>query len=34
MFLNPEQFNAFGDAAPNVEMPTVIVLLLPARRKS
>ena len=31
MFLNPEQFNAFGDAAPNVEMPTVISL--PARRK-
>ena len=24
MFLNPEQFDAFGDAAPNVEMPTVI----------
>src|SRR6202023_4093938 len=32
MFLNPEQFSAFGDAAPNVEMPTVISL--PARRKS
>jgi hypothetical protein len=31
MLLNPEQFNAFGDAAPNVEMPTVISL--PARRK-
>ena len=31
MFLNPEQFNAFSDAAPNVEMPTVIAL--PARRK-
>jgi hypothetical protein len=31
MFLNPEHFNAFGDAAPNVEMPTVIAL--PARRK-
>jgi hypothetical protein len=31
MFLNPEQFNAFGDAAPNIEMPTVIAL--PARRK-
>ena len=31
MFLNPEQFNAFGDAAPNVEMPTVISL--PARRR-
>ena len=26
MFLNPEQFSAFGDAAPNVEMPTVISL--------
>jgi hypothetical protein len=24
MFLNPEQFNAFGHAAPNVEMPVVI----------
>jgi hypothetical protein len=23
MFLNPEQFNAVGNAAPNVEMPTV-----------
>jgi hypothetical protein len=31
MFLNPEQLNALGDAAPNVEMPTVISL--PARRK-
>jgi len=31
MFLNPERFNAFGDAAPNVEMPTVISLS--ARRK-
>jgi len=31
MFLNPEQFNALGDAAANVEMPTVISL--PARRK-
>jgi hypothetical protein len=31
MFLNPEQFNAFGDAAPKVEMPTVISL--PACRK-
>jgi hypothetical protein len=31
MFLNPDQFSAFGDAAPNVEMPTVISL--PARRK-
>jgi hypothetical protein len=31
MFLNPEQFNALGDAVPNVEMPTVISL--PARRK-
>ena len=32
MILNPEQFNAFDDAAPNVEMPTVIAL--PARWKS
>jgi hypothetical protein len=31
MFLNPEQFNAFGDAAPNVEMPKVIRLA--ARQK-
>jgi hypothetical protein len=31
MFPNPEQFNAFGDAARNVEMPTVISL--PGRRK-
>ena len=31
MFLNPEQFSAFGDAAPNVEMPTIISL--PARRR-
>jgi hypothetical protein len=31
MFLNPEQFNAHGHAAPNLEMPTVISL--PARRK-
>jgi len=31
MFLNPEQFNALSDAAPNVEMPTIISL--PARRK-
>ena len=31
MFLNPEQFNALGHAAPNVEMP--IVISLPARRK-
>jgi hypothetical protein len=31
MFLNPEQFNAFGDAAANIEMPTVISL--PVRRK-
>lgn len=31
MFLNPEQFSAFGGAAPNIEMPTVITL--PARRK-
>jgi hypothetical protein len=26
MFLNPEQFNAFGDAAPNIEMAKVISL--------
>jgi hypothetical protein len=31
MFLNPEQFSAFGDSALNVEMPTSISL--PARRK-
>jgi hypothetical protein len=31
MFLNPEQFNALGDVAPNIEMPTVISLS--ARRK-
>jgi hypothetical protein len=31
MFLNPEQFSAFADAAPNIEMPTVISL--PVRRK-
>ena len=31
MFLNAEQFSAFGDAAPNVEMPTVISL--PASRR-
>lgn len=31
MFLNPEQFNAWGDAAPNGEMPTVISLAV--RRK-
>jgi len=31
MFLNPEQLNALGDAAPNIEMPTVVSL--PARRK-
>jgi hypothetical protein len=24
MFLNPEQFNVYSDAAPNVEMPTVL----------
>ena len=29
--LNPEQVNAFGDAAPNIESPTVISL--PGRRK-
>jgi hypothetical protein len=27
MFLNPEEFNAFGHAAPNVEMPVVVPLL-------
>lgn len=27
----PEQFNAFGNAAPNVEMPTVVAL--PMRSK-
>ena len=26
MMLNPEQFNAHGSAAPNVEMPTVVAL--------
>jgi hypothetical protein len=26
MFLNPEQFNAFGDAPPNIEMAKVISL--------
>ena len=31
MFLNPDQFNALGSAAPNIEMPTVISL--PVRRK-
>ena len=31
MFLNPEQFNALGHAAPNIEMPRVVVL--PARRR-
>jgi len=29
--LNPEQFNALGSAAPNIELPTVVAL--PARRK-
>jgi hypothetical protein len=29
MFLNPDQFNALGKAAPNVEMP--IVVSLPTR---
>jgi hypothetical protein len=24
--LNPDQFNAHGDAAPNIEMPHVVVL--------
>jgi hypothetical protein len=32
MFLNPEVFNALGDARPNVEMPNVISLT--ARRIS
>jgi hypothetical protein len=31
MFLSPEEFSAFGDAASNVAMPTVISL--PARGK-
>jgi hypothetical protein len=31
MFLSPEQFNALGRAAPNVEMPRVVAL--PARRR-
>jgi hypothetical protein len=31
MFLNPDQFSALGNAAPNIEMPTV--MSLPARRK-
>lgn len=31
MFLNPEQFNAFEEAAPNAEMPNVI--RLSARQK-
>jgi hypothetical protein len=31
MFVNPEQFNAFGDAAPNVEMP--VVVSLPRKRQ-
>jgi hypothetical protein len=26
MMLNPEQFNALGNAAPNVEMPRVVAL--------
>jgi hypothetical protein len=26
MMLNPEQFNALGSAAPNIEMPTVVAL--------
>ena len=30
MFLSPEQFNALGRAAPNVEMPRVVAL--PVRR--
>ena len=31
MFLNPDQFSALGDAAPNIEMPRVIAL--PTRQK-
>jgi len=31
MFLNVGEFKAFGDAAPNLGMPTVISL--PARRR-
>jgi hypothetical protein len=27
MRLNPEQFNALGNAAPRIEMPTVIALV-------
>jgi len=26
MMLNPEQFNAHGDVAPNIEMPRVVAL--------
>jgi hypothetical protein len=26
MFLNPQQFNSLGDAAPNVEMPRAVSL--------
>ena len=31
MFLSPDQFNALGRAAPNIEMPTVVSL--PVRKK-
>ena len=31
MFLSPDQFNALGSAAPNVEMPNVVSL--PVRKK-
>lgn len=31
MFLNPNQFSVLGEAAPNIEMPTVVSL--PVRRK-
>jgi hypothetical protein len=31
MFLNPQQFNSLGDAAPNVKMPRVVSLA--ARRR-
>jgi len=31
MFLNPEQWNEHGTAAPNVEMPRVVTL--PARKR-
>ena len=31
MFLNPEQWNEHGNAAPNIEMPRVVAL--PARKR-